>query len=96
MSPPRTVTFRMVAVQHARWRFRIHHEAEFPGQVVGILHADVHALAADVGDNIRGIPAQKDPADVVRIRLTAVDTVVRFPHRITEYATRATLVEDGL
>src|SRR6185437_2252856 len=40
-----------------------------------------------------GVPNQKDAADLISLRLTAVDTVVRPPDRITQHATRRPGIE---
>ena len=43
-----------------------------------------------------GIPNQKDAADLISLRLTAVDTVVRPPDGITQHATRCPGIKYGL
>src|SRR5215469_17994349 len=40
-----------------------------------------------------GIPNQKDAAYLISLRLTAVDTVVHLPDRITQHATRRSDIE---
>ena len=40
-----------------------------------------------------GVPEQKDAADLISLRLTAVDTVANAPDGITQHATRGPGIE---
>ena len=65
----------------------VQHQSGFPAEIVGILHAGVHALATDVGADMGGVPEQEDAADLISPCLTAVDTVANAPHGIAQHAT---------
>src|SRR4030095_9992322 len=77
----------MVAVEKACRGPRVQHQSEFPAEIVCILHAGVHPLATDIGADMGGVPEQKDAADLIALRLTAVDTVANAPDGITQHAT---------
>src|SRR5262249_17206034 len=64
-----------------------------PAEVICILHTGVHTLATNIGANMGGIPNQKDAANLISLRLTAVDTVVHLPDGITQHATRRPGIE---
>ena len=91
--PPGLVTLGMVTVEKACRGSGVQHQPEFPAEIVGILHTGVHALAADVGADMGGVPEQKDAADLISLRLTAVDTVANAPDGIAQHATRGPGIE---
>jgi hypothetical protein len=66
--PPRLVTLGMVTVEKACRGFVIQHQSQFPAEIVCILHTGVHALAADVGTDMGGVPEQEDPAGLHKSR----------------------------
>ena len=75
------VALGIVTVEKA-WRgFAVHHQPELPAEIVGILHAGVHALATDVGADMGGVAQQEDAAGLIALRLTAMDTVARRSRR---------------
>ncbi|MBY0318196.1 MAG: hypothetical protein K2X72_05685 [Reyranella sp.] len=90
------VALWLVAVDEAWRRSAVHHQAELPAEIVGILHAGVHALAADVGADMGGIADQEDAADLVALRLTAMDPVADVPDRIAQHAARSPGIEQRL
>ena len=53
--------------------------AEFPAEVVRILHARVHALAASGRVNVGGIAGQKDPAYPIAVHHSYIGTVKGEP-----------------
>src|SRR4029450_4233170 len=90
---PGLVAFGMVTVEKARRGFAVQHQPELPAEIVGILHAGVHALATDVGANMGGVPQQEDAAGLVPLRLTAMDTVANVPDGVAQHATRGPGIE---
>src|SRR5262245_18590757 len=87
--PPGLVTLRMVTIEKACWGSGIQHQSEFPAEIVCILHTSVHTLATNIGADMGGVPNEKDAADLISLRLTAVDTVANAPDGITQHATWA-------
>ena len=70
---PGLVALGMVAVEQA-WRgFAVRHQPQLPAEIEGIVHAGVHALAADIGADMGGVAQQEDATDLVPRRLTAMD-----------------------
>ncbi len=94
--PPGLVTLGMVTVEKACRGSGVQHQSEFPAEIVGILHTGVHALATNVGADMGGVPDQKDAADLISLRLTAVDPVANAPDGITQHAARGPGIEDRL
>src|SRR5262249_6576853 len=86
--PPGLVTLRMVTIEKAFRRSGVQHQSEFPAEIVCILHTGVHALATNIGADMGGVPQQEDAAELISLRLAAVDTVVHLPDGITQHATR--------
>src|SRR5262249_55486248 len=91
--PPGLVTLRMVAIEKACRGSGVQHQSEFPAEIVCILHTSVHTLAANIGADMGGVPNEKDAADLISLRLTAVDTVAHSPDGIAQHATRGPGIE---
>src|SRR5262245_49541467 len=83
----------MVTIEKACWRYAVQHQSEFPAEIVCILHTSVHTLATNIGADMGGVPNQKDAADLISLRLTAVDTVEHVPDGITQHAARGPSIE---
>ncbi len=58
------VPLRVVRGQDAGTSEPADDEAELPGEVVGILHGDVHALAGFGGVRVDGVAGEEDPGCV--------------------------------
>ena len=86
----------MVTIEKARRGSGVQHQSEFPAEIVCILHTSVHTLATNIGADMGSIPNQKDAADLISLRLTAVDTVANAPDGITQHATRGPGIEHRL
>ena len=52
----------VVGVQEAIRSVSLDHLGQLPSQVHGVLHADVEALPADRGMDVRGVAGQQDPS----------------------------------
>src|SRR5215475_6389505 len=83
----------MVTIEKACWRSGVQHQSEFPAEIVCILHTGVHALATNIGADMGGVPQQEDAAELISLRLAAVDTVANVPDGITQHATRGAGIE---
>src|SRR6266849_1088802 len=90
------MTLRMVTIEKACRGSGVQHQSEFPAEIVCILHTGVHALATNIGADMGGVPNEKDAADLISLRLTAVDTVEHLPDGITQHATRGPGIEHRL